>query len=760
MDVVPKRTNVFNKTLKKYIPLPVLSYLKEQYIEMKRNRRIMRRKQRMIGGALASPLAIAISSIATSSAKNSSKAKDENATTDISNDKQTEDVVGEASPDANAGANDAGEGTKNDTSAGADDSGTGTGDDSKANGNDDKADAKGDKKKGGFSLGPEIAGDISINSETHEFIDVKRLLDFLLYKGLPYYIQIELKPGTPLKLKDTDIFDLRRILFGKFVKTIDKPSLQFKTGSEFVGISNGNILTNEYPNDIFIFTKDKVTIDKSSDEKSLKVTAKGTTYPPMIDSKRLYKLNGDVPASIDIGDDVGIANITAIDEFRLQVAPLSESDLKSMAAVAPTSANKKKKIVSDDTPSYIVNLNEKCKITSVQTLKKSLEVARLSLEDEDEISKTDAMNVFKTLTGLLQNKDFVKNEGFDDFKESVYGFTYNIPGTEKRKYGFIQLTSFFDQNKEDVPPALTKEFFKLLTLLGHGPAGENGACLAFDTPQSVEVIEYVKTLENGDIVTTKKLGSKTNLEGFGDELNKLNSTNEPKEEEDKGKEAGGEEAGGEEAGGEAGSEGEESKGEGESEEAGGEAGGEEAGGDEAGGEEGESEGEEDTSKDAEGATDEEPVKEETATPEPKPHDNATLPTLDEIEEISAESRERDVYKAYIIKRYKFPTSPEVVLVHFMGWGIDADELIPYKSSRIQTRNESSKVGPLKSLKDTTKEDVLKLYTEERIKFYVEKAEELSKEASDEIKTPAQAKAQATATAISSIAVSKAQAEAS
>ena len=54
LDLVPKRKNVFNKTLKQYIPLPVLSYLKEKYIEMRRLRRKHRKQQKMnmIGGEL------------------------------------------------------------------------------------------------------------------------------------------------------------------------------------------------------------------------------------------------------------------------------------------------------------------------------------------------------------------------------------------------------------------------------------------------------------------------------------------------------------------------------------------------------------------------------------------------------------------------------------------------------------------------------------------------------------------------------------
>jgi CRISPR/Cas system-associated protein Cas10 (large subunit of type III CRISPR-Cas system) len=50
LDLVPKRKNVFNKTLKKYIPLPVLYYLKQKYIEMRRLRRKHRKEQKMMGG--------------------------------------------------------------------------------------------------------------------------------------------------------------------------------------------------------------------------------------------------------------------------------------------------------------------------------------------------------------------------------------------------------------------------------------------------------------------------------------------------------------------------------------------------------------------------------------------------------------------------------------------------------------------------------------------------------------------------------------
>lgn len=738
-DLVPKRKNVFNKTLKQYIPPPVLCYLKQKYIEMRQMRRKHRKEQQMMGGkgvkldpkTSAKAKAIAISAVATAKANRDSK----------KNDPKNKDEEDQANPDAEgedvnaAGAGD-GEGEEGKTDAGVEGEGGEDQPEAGAEGEEGKKEegaADGDKKKGSFSLGPEIPGDVSINSETHEYKDTKRLLDFLVKKGLPYYIQIELKSGTTLELKNTDIFDLRRILIGKFVKTPTKTDVHLKTGGEYVGIAEGDTITNEYPNDVFIFTKDKVSIDTSSDENKVVVVTDGKddsskkTLPPLPDSKRLYKLSGDSPSSIDDTDEITKADVTATDEFRLQVAPLSQDEMKAALTAAPSEdgKKKKKKIVTDDTPTYVVNLNDKCKITSIQTLRKSLEVVRGDLEDEDNISKTDAMGIFKMLTALLQNPEFAKNDGFDDFKEQVYGFTYKIPGTE-RKYGFIQLMSFFEQKKDDMPPALTKEFFKVLTLLGHGPAGENGACLAFERPQALEVIEYIKTLENGDIVTTKKLGSKMNIEGLGSELDKLNGPNEPKEEDEKKEEGEGEEgaAGEEEAAGEEaakeGEDGEEAK-EGE----------EEAAGEEAT-EEGEAEEKEEA---AEEVKDGEEAKEEEGTP--KPHDNNSLPAASDVEEINAVSLDKK-YKAYIIKHFKFPTSPEMVLVNFMGWGPEYDEIMALKDSKLSSpRSADSIEGPRQSqIADTTKEDVIKLYTAEKIKSWAGKAEELSKELENDNKKAA------------------------
>ena len=527
-DIIPKRKNVFNKTLKNYIPLTVLEYLKNKYDNMRRIRRKQRRMKMIGGGGLLDLLSL--SSVLASTAL---------AMTDTHNNPtytNSKDIDPATKPTEDIDK-------KNDTETGKD--GPAAIKDGAETGKDG---AEGDNKKGGgFSLGPDIPGDISIHSETHELKKANltyKLVEFLLDNGLPYYIQIELKQGKTFNKHDTDIFDLRRILYGKFMPKADHDKIPSDKSKEIyfsedkpliIGIADGDTMQNEYPNDVFIFTGEKGELDKTSKDKTIKIkTGTEKTEVIVIDSKRLYVLSGDSPGSIDDKEDLAKLRGNPIDpsEFRLQVAPLSEADFKNAIASGDGDKKKKKKIVADDTNSYVVNLSVGCKITSIQTLRKSLEVVRADLEDEDNVSKARALAIFKMLTGLLQNPEFAKNDGFDDFKEKLFGFTYKIPGTE-RKYGFAQLMSFFEQEKDNLPKDLTKEFFMLLTLLGHGPAGENGACLAFDTPRSLEVIEYTKTLANGDIVTTKKLGSKMNMEGLGSELDKLNSTNTPKEEDAK-----------------------------------------------------------------------------------------------------------------------------------------------------------------------------------------------------------------------------------
>jgi hypothetical protein len=197
---------------------------------------------------------------------------------------------------------------------------------------------------------------------------------------------------------------------------------------------------------------------------------------------------------------------------------------KDAQNIAAGNDNPEVKVVVDESNTYVVNLDVGCKITSVQTLKKSLEKARASLENENDTSKMSALEVFKMLNALLQNPEFAKNAGYSDFKESVYNYSYKIRGSE-RKYGLAQLQTFFDDKKDTLPLTLNKEFLKLMNLLGHGPAGANGDCLRFDgTSQSVWELSRIQTFEEDGKIVTKKtdtLDSASNMGGFMKQFSKL-----------------------------------------------------------------------------------------------------------------------------------------------------------------------------------------------------------------------------------------------
>ena len=146
------------------------------------------------------------------------------------------------------------------------------------------------------------------------------------------------------------------------------------------------------------------------------------------------------------------------------------------------------------------------------------------------------MDIFKMLNELLENSEFAKNDGYDDFKEQVYDFSYKISGSE-RKYGITHMMTFFNDKKEGLPLSLTKEFFKLMNLLGHGPGGVNGDCLAFEGPHiSVwETRRIESEEEDGKIVTkiTDKLDSTSNVSGFAKQLSKLGQIASEKDDETK-----------------------------------------------------------------------------------------------------------------------------------------------------------------------------------------------------------------------------------
>ena len=131
----------------------------------------------------------------------------------------------------------------------------------------------------------------------------------------------------------------------------------------------------------------------------------------------------------------------------------------------------------------------------------------------------------------------MKNDGYADFKEQVYGFSYKIRGSE-RKYGFTQMQTFFDDMKESIPPGLSKQFLKLMKLLGHGPNGSNGECERFDgASPSVWELSRIQTFEEDGKIVTKKtdtLDSASNVKGFAKQFSNLGQAATEKENETKG----------------------------------------------------------------------------------------------------------------------------------------------------------------------------------------------------------------------------------
>ena len=738
-----KLKNIFNKTLKRYIPLPVLHYLKDKYDNMKRMRRKQRRAK-MIGGGkddvvvAAAAAAAAAASAASASAASAAAAKStiltdnntDNATVNaIATDNDKNKETANDTTDNDKDATDKNKETAKDTTDNDKDKETAKDTAKDTTDNDKDATATDGAKKNSNNLGRDIPGDISIHSETfvlEKNEDAQKLLTFLVNNGLPYYIQLELKDdGKKFNKHDTDIFDLRRILCGKFATEKDfktegkiddnKLDLYFKAPDQ-IGIADGDTMGNEYPDDVFIYTGEKGMVDRGSTDKSIKIAITGNenNLITVVDSRRLYKLLEDGPKTIDNFEMV-LAFGEKVDpsEFRLQVAPISDDDFKKAAAIEASSdgAKKKgKKVVVDDTNSYVVNLSAGCKVTSIQTLRKTLEIVRVNLEEDDEdISKTKAMGVFKMLLEILNNPELAKNEGFDDFIKSVGDFTYKIPGLERR-YGFTQLAIFFTQKKDDVPPDLVKIFGQLLTLLGKGPMGENGACAAFDTPGLPLKFETLVTpMADGKVKEVTRLTNKGNitsiegiLEGLQGASAKAEGTDEAKKEGAEGaKKEGADEAkkeGADEAKkeGAEGAEGDAAKAEGDAVKVEGAKDGDEAKDDAAVKAEGEE------AKGAEAET-------EAATAAATANTNTRPLTKEDIEEIDAIDSFGLRYKAYLIRRFKFKDEPDVNMVHFMGWGTETDEFISAteEQKRILPRDEKSKTG--QGQLDKTIDDVMKLY---------------------------------------------------
>jgi hypothetical protein len=553
-----KLNNVLNRTLKKYIPLPELAQIKENYKKIRR----MRRKQKhykMTGGVgsetgmsqkemmetvVAAAVGASVRAILANENKSSTSDTTPKPITTNNNNNNNKPTTSSSETAASAPG-----------PSGIDGLGTdapGESHNAVKEGQAESTETKKTGKNAPFSLRPEVKGDISLRSETHVCqteAEVYKLVEFLIQKGLPYYIQIDMDPGNKptLSKNDTDLFDLRRILYGKFAKDIknireEKRKLYFEEKA-VVGIANGDTLGNEYPDSLFIYTGEKGQIQKGSSDTAIKVQIiqKDNNRPSntVLNSNRLYKLGGkDTAASIDtvaLLQKLESKNNIDTSELRLQVAPLTEDEFKKDAEKV-ASGSEQGKNVTDESNMYVVNLKVGCKITSVQTLRKSLERVRASLENDEDTSKTNAMDTIKMLNELLQDPEFMKNEGYDDFKEQVYGFSYKIRGSE-RKYGFTQMQTFFNDKKDDLPSNLSKEFFKLLNWLGHGSGGVNGDCLAFEGPHiSVWEMRRLESEEkDGKIVTkiTDKLDSASNVSGFAKQLSKLGQINTENEDDTK-----------------------------------------------------------------------------------------------------------------------------------------------------------------------------------------------------------------------------------
>ena len=752
---IPK---VVNRTLKKYVSDYEIRELKEKHRKLRRDKR---KKRQQVGGAEAtlSPelLQAAVTAAGTAAAEivlkqqQSKQSPSDNSSKDneVKSNIQTSPITSETTAISNVVP-----GTESASTPSSESSS-----DAVAAGDAPAPDAtKSDgTKTPPFQLGPEIEGDISIGVEEHECKDkkqVSKLVSFLIEKGLPYYIQIQLKSGDkPLQKNDTNIFDLRRILYGKFAQDIKKID-ENKRGlylepKNTIGVANSELYGNSEPG-IFIYTGEKGQILKDSKDDSIQVRLlqadpDAPPIPSLTDSKRLYKLKGkgtdSKPASIDtmkLLTNLDKANKIDMSEFRIQVAPMTPAELKKDAqnvAAAANGEDPQAKVVVDESNTYIVNLSLGCKVVSIQTLKKSLEKARLSLENEKDPSKQSALDIILMLSSLLQNPEFAKSDGYDDFKESVFGFSYKIGGSE-RLYGFTQLQTFFDDKKDVIPPRVIKEFLKLLNLLGHGPAGANGDCLRFDgASPSFKVLEKTKTLEkDGKIVTitTETLENTSNMNGFMRQLSKLGELPVEGKDEGKGKGKGdGNEGSSTKAG--------ESAGEGAKKS------------DESMATTGESPV---TSTEASAAA---PAAAPTAAPTAataaasttSPTAAATTEnsnlgplTKDQIKEVDAIDSRGNPYKAYVIRKFIFDDKSNdlknINLVHFMGWGTGSDEYIPEPESgkRIFNRGENTTITPMTGQNtsfDDTLDKVMKLYEKEDMAKLEEKARKKAEEYKEEEK---------------------------
>jgi len=132
---------------------------------------------------------------------------------------------------------------------------------------------------------------------------------------------------------------------------------------------------------------------------------------------------------------------------------------------------------------------------------------------------------------------------------------------------------------------------------------------------------------------------------------------------------------------------------------------------------------------------------------------------DDIKEIDAIDSKGTRWKAYLIRKFAFPDSQDMNMVHFMGWTTWADEFIPAseEQKRILPRDEKSITGQ-NSKFDKTIDDVIKLYKD----VDMEKMEMKAKDNAEELKedaTPVKSSASATAAAAAASAAAAAAASA-
>jgi len=548
---------IVNRTLKRYVSDIELQELKEKYRKLRRDKRNKRRKYHdMVGGAKLELIKAAATAAATAAAIAVVTASIDQKQGSSSSLSET----GKSPPSSSASAPSV-TGKSSSSSPSSPSSPSLSPDTKQENGKSAPQSKDGKKQKNQpFQLGPEIEGDITIGTEEQECKDekdVSKLVKFLIQKGLPYYIQIQLKAGDKaLNKNDTNIFDLRRVLYGKFTQDIKKIT-EYKRDlylkiNDVVGIANSELYGSSDPG-VFIYTGEKGQILNGSNDKTINIRLlqddpNAAPIPPLTDSKRLYKIMGDKsdvkPASIDSVDrtlkKLDREGKIDMSEFRLQVAPMTPEELnKDARQVAAGNTNSDTKVVVDESNTYVVNLNVGCKVISVQTLKKSLEKIRSSLENKKDATKKSALDVIRMLISKLEDPNFAKSDGYDDFRENVFEFSYKISGSE-RLYGISQILTFFDDKKGDIPRPVTDEFNKLLNLLGHGTGGPNSDCLQYEVPVSQYVLTRLKVFkEKGKTITEviEKPDNNENMSGFGEQLSKIgevgSSKNTEEEEEDK-----------------------------------------------------------------------------------------------------------------------------------------------------------------------------------------------------------------------------------